>query len=88
MDESWSAKYSQKSLQSLKKLPQQAQKQIVSAVRRLAAQDPSCDVKKLKTRQAEWRLRVGSYRVIFERDKERNTIWIIDVALRNKSTYS
>ena len=87
MAKSWSIEYSQKARKGLRKLPKQARKQIIEAVKKLAAGHPTSDVKKLKTYQGSWRLRVGEYRVIFKREKERTVILVIEIARRGKNTY-
>jgi mRNA interferase RelE/StbE len=83
----WSVEYSQKARKNLKKLPKQARKQIIDAVKKLGAGHPTSDIKKLKTYQDSWRLRVGEYRVIFKREKERTVILVIEIGRRGKNTY-
>ena len=87
MAKPWSVEYSQKARKGLKKLPKQARKQIIDAINKLAAEHPTSDVEKLKTYQDSWRLRVGEYRVIFKKERERTVILVIEISRRGKNTY-
>ena len=62
-------KYSKQSLKFLKKQDEFTRKRLIQAIAHL----PSGDVKKLKGRNG-YRLRVGSFRIIF--DKEGNVLFI------------
>lgn len=55
-----------------------------AALNRLAADDPSLDVLKL-TGQDTWRLRVGDWRVIFERDETIRVIGVVRVLPRGRA---
>jgi mRNA interferase RelE/StbE len=52
----------------LQRLDQPVQRRIIDALDRLTGDPPSGDVVKLTGSHAEWRLRVGDWRVRFERD--------------------
>ena len=54
---------------------------IVAAVRRYAAGDGG-DVKKLRARPGEWRLRIGDWRVIFTADPALNAVDVLAILNR------
>lgn len=52
------------------------------------AQDPFAgDLKKLGGTEAEWRRRVGSYRIIFELSTVEHVIFVTDIRRRTSHTY-
>lgn len=84
----WEIEFLKSANKDFKKLDKQMKQRISDELGLLASESPTCDVKKLKTYKSTWRLRVGDYRVIFQRDKERIVLLVIEIARRNKSTYS
>lgn len=84
----WEIEFLKSATKDLKKVDKQTSQRIGKELELLSLESPSCDIKKLKTRENTWRLRVGDYRVLFQRDKDRLVILVIEVARRNKSTYS
>ena len=70
-------RYSKQALKFLKKLDKPTIKRIISAIEML----PSGDVKKLKGKEG-YRLRVGDFRVIF--DKYGNVLYIIKIGNRGQ----
>lgn len=83
----WKIEFTKSADKGLKKLDKTTKKRITDELQLLATESPTCDVKKLKTRNDTWRLRVGDYRVIFRRDKGRLIIVVIEIARRGKNTY-
>lgn len=70
-------RYSKQALKFLKKLDKPTIKRIISAIEML----PSGDVKKLKGKEG-YHLRVGDFRVIF--DKDGNVLYIIKIGNRGQ----
>ncbi len=70
-------RYSKQALKFLKKLDKPTIKRIILAIEML----PSGDVKKLKGKES-YRLRVGDFRVIF--DKDGNVLYIIKIGNRGQ----
>ena len=70
-------RYSKQALKFLQKLDKPTIKRIISAIEML----PSGDVKKLKGKEG-YRLRVGDFRVIF--DKDGNVLYIIKIGNRGQ----
>ena len=56
-------------------------RRVVTAVRAYAA-GQRADVKKLAGRPGEWRLRIGSWRVVFAVDPDAQAIVVLQVTLR------
>lgn len=58
-------------------------KRVLEALDFLVSDPLSGDVKKLKGRQEQWRLRVGSLRILFVPDMKRKTILVRNVGDRS-----
>lgn len=71
-------KYSKQAIKFLKKQDTTTKKRIVSAIEAL----PSGDVKKLQGMTSSYRLRVGDFRIIF--DKDGNIIYIEKIENRGQ----
>lgn len=75
--------YSDRATKQLDALPPQAREQVMGAIDRYAMRGIG-DVKKLTARDS-YRLRVGSYRVIFDEDQV--TVIAVYVGRRDTTTY-
>lgn len=73
-------KYEKDCLKYLKKLDRNTQVKIINAISQL----PFGDVKKLQGSIADYRLRVGNYRIIFSKDDKNIIISIIKIAPRGE----
>jgi mRNA interferase RelE/StbE len=73
-------------LKNLKKYPQKDRTRILSKIEELA-EDPlhTPNVKQLVNFSPSYRLRVGDYRVLFEREDTVKIIEIIDILQRSKT---
>jgi len=58
---------------------------IVDTLERLSDQSWRSDVRKLQGSEGEWRLRVGDYRIVYERDARQRTISVLGVAPRGRA---
>ncbi|MFA5508732.1 MAG: type II toxin-antitoxin system RelE/ParE family toxin [Vulcanimicrobiota bacterium] len=87
MGSKWDIEFLKSANKDLKKLDQHARQQIGKELELLAQESPTCDIKKLRTRKSIWRLKVGNHRVLFQRDKQRLIILVIEISRRSKSTY-
>lgn len=74
-------KYEKDCLKYLKKLDRNTQIRILNAINQL----PSGDVKKLQGNTGDYRLRVGSYRIVFSKDDENLIIIVIEIAPRGET---
>ena len=73
-------------LKNLKRYPKSDQVRIVSRIEQLAANpDAMSNVKRLVNFDVSFRLRVGNYRVLFERDDIIRIIDVIDVLSRGRA---
>jgi mRNA interferase RelE/StbE len=80
-EQPWSVIVLAKPRKKLHKLPRQDRERLVQALRHLA-QDPfSMDVKPMHGR-LEWRVRVGGWRVLLRLSRAERTIVIVDVGPR------
>ncbi len=68
----------------MRRLDPPVQRRVFAALDRLAADDPSVDVVKL-TGQEQWRLRVGDWHVLFEREEAIRVIAVIRVLPRGRA---
>jgi len=73
--------YSEKADKQLGKMPSNIRERILIALERLRIRPESCDIKKL-VGMPGYRFRVGDYRIIFDREKERLLILIFEVGHR------
>jgi len=73
--------YSPSSSKQLEKLEHNIQNRIIIALERLRIRPESCDIKKLVGMQG-YRFRVGDYRIIFDMEKERLVILILQIGHR------
>lgn len=83
MSEPWSYTVTPRARRDLRRLDPPVQQRIVGALDRFV-QDPfSADIRKLNP--AEWRLRVGDWRVRFTFDDERRLIVVLRVLPRGRA---
>jgi len=68
----------------LKRLDPPVQRRVVAALDRLTGDPPAGDVVRLAGTD-EWRLRVGDWRVRFERDPETGVIYVLRVLPRGRA---
>ncbi|MFC0267610.1 type II toxin-antitoxin system RelE family toxin [Kushneria aurantia] len=76
-----------RSLKQLRKLPPQRQQALYAAVQQLADMPDVHNVKALKRHRYGYRLRVGSYRVLFDWHGSIQIIQIQEVRKRDERTY-
>lgn len=76
--------FSARAGRDFKRLDRPVQRRIVSALDRLTGDPPAGDVVKLAGAE-EWRLRVGDWRVRFERDVETGVIYVTRVLPRGRA---
>lgn len=77
----YSIKYEKNCLKYLRRLDKNVQIRIIQAINQL----PLGDVKKLQGNSEDYRLRVGSYRIIFNRDDKYLVIGVIEIAPRGEA---
>jgi mRNA interferase RelE/StbE len=82
--ESWRIRYVPQARRDLRRLDPSIRKRVVLAIERLAANDPRSDVRKISGAD-ECRLRVGDWRVRFERDASTRQIIVFRVLPRGRA---
>ena len=73
--------YSPSALKQLEKLEHNIKERVVVALERLRIRPESCDIKKLVGMQG-YRFRVGDYRIIFDMEKYRLIILVLQIGHR------
>ena len=81
----WSVEFNDASAKAFRKLDGKTQRAIKAKLQELQAlQDPGVLAKPLMhDLKGRWRLRVGSYRVIFSTEKQRLVILVVDIGRRD-----
>lgn len=69
--------------QALARIPQPNQNRLGEAIRKLRSDPRPAGVKKLRGRNA-WRIRVGSYRAIYEIDDDQSKVLVVVVGHRRE----
>jgi mRNA interferase RelE/StbE len=82
----YSVEFTETAINNLKRYPQNDQRRILSRIQQLA-DDPFAmpNVKRLVDFAATYRLRVGNYRILFDRDDTIRIIDVIDVLPRGRA---
>lgn len=78
----YSITYKPSAVKALRKLERKYQQAIVSAIEALAHQPRPDGVKKLQGGEGEYRLRVGSYRIIYDINDQDLVILVLHVGHR------
>lgn len=66
----------------LKRLPEVAGRRIVLAMDGLASDPRPAGVKKLAGDENLWRIRVGTYRIVYEIHDDLRIVWVLRIAQR------
>jgi mRNA interferase RelE/StbE len=83
----YSIGFAETAIKNLTKIPQSTKKSIFSKIEELAENPLTvANVKRLVNFSSSFRLRVGNYRILFERNDEIKTLDIVDV-LHRKNAY-
>lgn len=81
----WRVEVSARAERDLKQLPPRDQARVRAAVDALEAGPGTGDIRKLRGRENEWRLRVGDWRVRFRPDFHERVIYILHVRSRGEA---
>jgi len=81
---SYTIVFSKSAEKSLRSLDKSTQKKVLEKIRQLQSNSQNLDIKKLKSRYQLYRLRIGTYRVIYSLEHERVIIYIITVGHRKE----
>ncbi len=71
-----------KSQKQLGRIQKEHRERIIAAVFDLSQNPRPVGYRKLRDREEEWRIRIGSYRVIYGIDDERRVVEVLDIAHR------
>ena len=81
----WRFELTAKAMRDLRRVDGPTRQRIFEALERLAEDPLSGDVRKIRGARSEWRLRMGDWRVRYERDDDRRTIWVVHVLPRERA---
>ena len=86
---SWVCEFTQDAQEDLKKLPRNIQERVARVLKQLENDPFQGNVKALKGDdwQGAFRRRIGSYRIIFTTDRNKQTVSIIRILIRSGKTY-
>ena len=80
----WRYLFTSRARRDFKRLDPPTRKRVLAALERLIGDPPAGDVVRLAGIE-EWRLRVGDWRVRFERDPDARIIYVLRVLPRGKA---
>ncbi len=83
-DAPWRVELARTAQRDLRRLDPQVRRRVERGLRDLAAGEAGAGERKLKGSE-EWRLRVGDWRVRFERDAEARTIFVVRILPRGRA---
>ena len=83
-DSGWRIVWTAQASGELERLDRRTQQRVLRALERLAATGYG-DVKRLRGFQADYRLRVGTWRVLFSRDDTTRTLFVLHVRPRGRA---
>lgn len=83
----YNIQYMPRAVKQLGRLPKDVRVPIVNAIAGLSNRDHWTNVKRLTKHQYQYRLRVGSYRVLFDVEESIVTIYVCEVKKRDNQTY-
>lgn len=81
----WYVEITRPAEKDLSRIPDRDVRYIFNALNRLAEDPYNADIRKLSGTNAEWRLRVGNWRVRFVMESQTNTISIIRILPRGRA---
>lgn len=71
----------------LRRVSPQYRTRIETVIRHLGEDPFPYSTAKVRARRNTWRIRVGYFRIIYEVHKDVLIVYVVEVALRNESTY-
>lgn len=84
MSDAWRVELTPAARRDLRRLDPQVRRRVLDALDGLSAQPPRGNIRRLTGIEAEWRLRVGDWRVRFTREQAAHTAYVS--AARSKRT--
>ncbi|MBI3698197.1 MAG: type II toxin-antitoxin system RelE/ParE family toxin [Acidobacteria bacterium] len=86
---SWACELTEDAEKDLRDLPRNIQRRVARVLNQMATDPFQGDVKAL--RGDEWqgvfRHRIGSYRILFTADQQKQTVSVVRILIRSKETY-
>ena len=85
MSADWRYALTSRATRDVRQLDPPTRRRILEALDRLAEDPYQGDLRKVEGSHDEWRLRVGDWRIRFERDAATNTIYVLRVLPRGRA---
>ena len=79
MSDAWRVELTPAARRDLRRLDPQVRRRVIKALDGLSTQPPRGDIRRLAGVEAEWRLRVGDWRVRFTREQTTHTVYVLRV---------
>jgi mRNA-degrading endonuclease RelE of RelBE toxin-antitoxin system len=83
----WTIHLAKPALKTLAKVPAKSQRLIRAALLEMQQNPFAGDIVRLTAQRSSWRRRVGSYRIFFDVDPERQQIDVVEINRRTSTTY-
>lgn len=84
-DDDWRIEFARAAQRDLKRLDPQIRRRVLAAIKKVIADPPQGDIKRLTATDGEWRLRVGDWRIRFTRNPDDQLIVIKRVLPRGRA---
>lgn len=83
----WQVRIIGNARKQIKRFPKSDQKRILESLETLGRNPFILDIIKLGDRENAWRMRVGSYRIMFELFQKEKAVFIYSIKRRTSTTY-
>lgn len=84
-EQDWRIELTPAARRDLKRLDPQIARRVIDALDGLSTRPPRGDIRRLTGIDAEWRLRVGDWRVRFTREQATNTVHVLRILPRGRA---
>jgi mRNA interferase RelE/StbE len=85
VSDAWRVELTPAARRDLRRLDPQVRRRVLDALDGLSAQPPRGNIRRLTGIEAEWRLRVGDWRVRFTREQTTHTVYVLRVLPRGRA---
>jgi mRNA interferase RelE/StbE len=85
VSDAWRVELTPAARRDLRRLDPQVRRRVIDAFDGLGAQPPRGNIRRLTGIEAEWRLRVGDWRVRFTREQTTHTVYVLRVLPRGRA---
>jgi mRNA interferase RelE/StbE len=83
----WQVHLARDAVRALERIPPRDRERLVTAIQAMTEKPLGGDIKRLRNERAAFRRRVGSYRVFFDVDSDRQVVAVVAILRRTSTTY-